>query len=447
MKYIYTKVMAVFLCFTLLLPCFSSVSLALYGDEPEITAKAALLYAAESDMILYEHNIHEQLYPASLTKIMTALLTLENCEMDEVVTVTQSALNSVSPQSSIAGLKVDEELTVHDLLICLLIPSGNDAANVLAEHIGGSVSAFIDIMNERAAELGCENTNYVNASGLHDESHYTTAYDILLVLLEAQKYELFNEITASARMTIPATNISDERAFNNTNYLLSSHVTSKYLYDYAIGTKTGRTTPAGNCLVATAEKDGITLISVILGADTVTADNGTTNIRSFSETKSLFNWGYKKFSYRTVVNSTDAITEVPVALAEAKDYVILTPSDKVQAFVHNSVDDSAFEIKYTVDENIVAPVNQGDVLGKLRVVYDGDVIGALDLVAMNNVERNEILYFFSELQKFFSKPLVILAVVVIFILILLFIIYSILVNMSNNQRNASKRRRRQQRKY
>ncbi len=446
MKHIYTKVISVYLCLFMVLPLFSSISNAIYGDEPEITAKAALLYAVESDTLLYEHNIHEKLYPASITKIMTALLTLENSNMDDVVTVTQSAMNAVSPQSSIAGLKVGEELTVRDLLICLLVPSGNDAANVLAEHIGGSISGFIDMMNERAAELDCKNTNYVNASGLHDENHYTSAYDILIVLREAQKYDLFNEITASSRMTIPATNLVEERTFNSTNFLIASHVTSKYLYDYAIGTKTGRTTPAGNCLVATAERDGTTLISVILGADTLTTENGGTDIRSFTETKSLFTWGYKKFSYRTIVDKTDAIAEAKVALAEAKDYVILNPDGKIQAYVHNSVKDSEFDIKYTVNEDIVAPISQGQVLGKLNVWYDGSIIGSLDLVAMNDVERNEILYFFDELQKFFARPLVTLTVIVIIVLILVFIIYTVLVNMSNQRRRASIKRRKQ-RKY
>jgi len=428
--------------FILLMSFFCVNTSAVYGDEPEITAKTALLYSLDNDLIMYEKDIHEKLYPASVTKIMTALLTLEYCNPDDIVTVTKSALDAVPAQSSIAGLKVGEELTVHDMLICLLVPSGNDTANILAEHIGGTIGDFIDMMNTRAEELGCKNTHFANAHGFHDEEHYTTAYDVLLIVKEAMKHDLFNEIVGSAQLSIPATNLEEERIFNSTNYLLSSHVTSKYLYDYAIGTKTGRTTPAGNCLVAAAKKDGITLISVILGADTVPTSNGGSNILSFSETKALFNWGYKNFSYRTVVKENAAITEVSVALAEAKDFVILNPKNKISHFVHDDVKNETFEIKYTVNEEIIAPISQGEKLGSLRVYYKGEIIGETDLIAMNSVERSDILYYFDQMQKFFAQPIVKIVILAVIILILIFVIYMVIINIRNQRRRASMRRRR-----
>ena len=442
MRHTLRRISVFVLTLTVLLSIFTGSASAAYGNEPEITAKAALLYSLDNDLIMYEKDIHTELYPASITKIMTALLTLEYCDPDDIVTVTKSAMDAVPLESSIAGLKAGEELSIHDLMICLLVPSGNDAANVLAEHIGGTIGDFVDMMNERAEELGCENTNFANAHGFHDESHYTTAYDILLIVKEAMKYDLFNEIAGSSQLKIPATNMEEERIFNSTNYLISSHVTSKYLYDYAIGTKTGRTTPAGNCLVATAKKDGITLISVVLGADTVPTSNGGSNIMSFVETKSLFTWGYKNFEYRTIVDENDAITEAKVELAEAKDYVILNPDGQVSAYLHKSVPDSEFETKYSVDENIVAPVEHGQKLGSLRVYHNKEIIGELDLVAMNGVERSEILYQFDQIQKFFAKPVVKLGILGVFILILIFIIYMVIINIRNQRRRRSMRTRR-----
>jgi len=434
--------MAMFLALTAILPCITASAENVYEDEPEITAKAALLYSLDNDMVLYEKNSNEQLYPASITKIMTALLALEFCDPDDIVTVTKSALDAVPAQSSIAGLKAGEEMTVRDMLICLLVPSGNDTANVLAEHIGGTIGDFIDMMNERAEELGCKNTNFANAHGFHDENHYTTAYDVLLIVKEAMKYDLFNEITGSAQLSIPATNLEEERIFNSTNYLLSSHVTSKYLYDYAIGTKTGRTTPAGNCLVSAARKDGITLISVVLGAETVPTSNGGSNIMSFVETKALFNWGFKNFSYRSIVKPTDAITEANVALAEAKDYVVLNPKDRIEVYVHDDVKSDAFEIKYTVNEDITAPVEHKQKLGSLRVYSGKEIVGETDLIAMNSVERSDILYFFDQMQKFFQKPVVKLAILGVILVILLFIIYMVIVNIRNQRRRKAMRSRR-----
>ena len=260
-------------------------------DEPLIRSNVAMLYEVSSGETIYEKNIRQKAYPASTTKIMTALLALENCEMDEPVTVTRAALNTVSPGSSIAGLQNGEVLTMYEMLECLLVASGNDAASVIAAHIGGTVDQFVEMMNERSDELGCTGTHYTNPSGLHDENHYTTAEDLLKVTVEAMKYQEFVDIVGSAQVTIPATNKVDHpRYFNNTNQLISQAVTSENLYSKATGIKTGHTTPAGYCLVSSAEDEGLTYIAVVLGGY---IDETTGRNYSYVDSINLFLWGFQ----------------------------------------------------------------------------------------------------------------------------------------------------------
>ena len=284
---------------------FSFRAAAAREGEPKIRSNAAILYEVTSGELVYEKNGKQKAYPASTTKIMTALLALENCEMDEPVTVTRAALNTVSPGSSIAGLQNGEVLSMYEMLECLLVASGNDAASVIAVHIGGTVAQFVEMMNERSRELGCTSTHYTNPSGLHDEEHYTTAEDLLKVTVEAMKHPEFVEIVGSAQVTIPETNKVDHpRYFNNTNQLISQAVTSVNLYSKATGIKTGHTTPAGYCLVSSAENGDLSYIAIVLGGY---IDENTGRNYSYVDSINLFLWGVSDFKYRTLVSTSDLV--------------------------------------------------------------------------------------------------------------------------------------------
>ena len=218
-------------------------------DDPNILAKAAVLVDPETDAIAYALNEHEELYPASLTKIMTALLVLEAVDegklsLDQELTASSTAFDGLSSDGSNAGIKAGEIMSVRNLLYCMLVVSANEACNILAEAVSGSVDAFVEKMNARAAELGCENTHFKNANGLHDPGHYTSAWDLYLITKEAMTHDTFVTISDTANVVIPATNMSAERNYWTTNHLLSTWRVIGYLDKRAHGIKTGSTDAA-----------------------------------------------------------------------------------------------------------------------------------------------------------------------------------------------------------
>lgn len=236
---------------------------------PDTYSSACLLMEEITGKILYSKNANSIMYPASTTKIMTAILTLENCNLSDTAVVSHNAVFSIPSGYSTASLVEGEVLTIEQLLNVLLIPSANDAAVVLAEHIAGSVEAFSDMMNSKAVELGCLNTHFVNPNGIHNENHYSTAYDLALIGKYAMQFPTFKEISSKTRYTLPITNAysKEDRIFNTTNDLIKPNYSSSptnYYYKYATGGKTGYTDPAGQCIVATATKDNVSLIAVTL---------------------------------------------------------------------------------------------------------------------------------------------------------------------------------------
>ena len=240
---------------------------------PDIQATAVYLGDPETGLPLYEKNAEEKRYPASTTKIMTALIVLENVQdLTQKVTVLEEDFNGVGADASKAGFVVGEEVTVMDLLYGLMLPSGNEAANTLARFVSGSVDAFVEKMNARATDLGCTGTHFVNPNGLHDDNHYTTAHDLFRITQEAMKNETFADIVSTAQKNLDPTNKAAEHPNGKNLYILTTNQlilsrNSPYYYAYATGVKTGHTSQAGYCLVASAEKKGSELISVMLGCE------------------------------------------------------------------------------------------------------------------------------------------------------------------------------------
>ena len=221
------------------------------ANAPALDATAALLVSPESDMVLYEKNADEKRYPASTTKIMTALLTLENVsDLSAVVTAEASDFENVTADSSNAGIKLGEQVTVKDLLYALMLPSANEAAYMLARHVGGSWEQFVDMMNERAAELGCTGTHFCNPCGLHEDDHYTTAHDLYRIAKQAMKDATFRDIVSTVQHRMAKTNLHEERIILTTNQLIFSSF-QPWSYANCLGIKTGHTSQAGNCSSAT----------------------------------------------------------------------------------------------------------------------------------------------------------------------------------------------------
>lgn len=229
----------------IIIPIFLPVSFSFASTEDVyVDAPVALLMDSASGKILYERNAREKRFPASTTKIMTAILALENRKLTDTATVSENAVSTIPYSYTIANLQIGEVLTYEQLLLVLMLPSANDAATVIAEDIGGSVEGFASMMNQKAREIGCENTNFVNANGIHHENHYTTAYDLALIGQYAMKNEPFRKIVSSVKYTLPTTEKYDkeDRVFTNNNRLINSN--SSNYYQYATGIKTGYTDPA-----------------------------------------------------------------------------------------------------------------------------------------------------------------------------------------------------------
>ena len=421
------RLFSLFLSFALLLPLFSLTSADAYEDFT-LDAKAGLLIEADTGEILYEKNAHQENFPASLTKVMVALLVFEAIDEGKIaltdsVTATESAFEGLSSDGSTANIVPGETMTVEQLLNCMLIVSANEACNILGETLYGSVDAFVARMNERAAELGCEHTHFANATGLHNSQHYTTAWDLYLITREAMKHDKFMEICNSKSYTVPATNMTDKpRELHSTNFLISNWRARGYVYRDAQGIKTGSTEEAGHCLVSSAVRGDRQLVSVVLGAEKITlADGKSTLTKSFSETIRLFDYGFDCFSRREVVSADELVREVPVALSSEANYVVAHPAESITRMLPTELDLSELTRDITLPDSVDAPIAAGDELGEMTVSYNGTVYGTVKLLALSDVSASWLLVARRDVADFFSRTVVRIVLVVLVLLILAFL--------------------------
>ena len=286
-----------------------------------IYSGAAILIDSKTGKVLYEKNSNEKKYPASTTKILTAIITIEKCNLSDTISASYNAIMSIPSGYSNAAIQENEVLTVEQLLNVFLIHSANEAGYILAEHISGTISNFADLMNQKAIELGCTNTHFTNPSGIQDENHYSTAHDMALIAQYCMKNETFRQIVSKTSYTLEPTNkTSEERYFATTNDLIRT--SSEYYYKYCIGIKTGYTSQAKNCLIAASKKDDLELITVIL--DATTTENGKSARNT--DTINLFNYGFENYKYQEILSKNSVITNITVknATKETKELPIIT---------------------------------------------------------------------------------------------------------------------------
>ncbi len=371
--------------------CHSADAAVTLSDEGKLakTAKAVILYELNSDTMIYAWNPDERIYPTSMVKMMTALVTLENAALTEEVTVTRTALNAVAIGSVSAGLVVGEVLTVEDLLYCMMVGSANDASAVLAEHVAGDQAAFVQMMNEKAAALGCLGTAYTNAHGLHDEGTYTTARDLCRLTEAALENEVFKTLFTTATHTVPATNKSAERVVTTTNYMMKDSDHKKYPDERVTGGKTGATNQGGRCLTLTAEGNGMNILCIVMGAKPTVAEDGSlTAYGSFEESKALLDVVFEKYEYRQIFFAGQSISQYPVA-GGASD-VVTQPADSASSVLPVELDMTALRWDYQQTVGAIsAPVQQGSELGTVQVWYGTKCLAQTQMVAMHDVPVKE----------------------------------------------------------
>lgn len=432
------RFLSLFLILAFVLPCIPSAAAL---EDPAPACTAALLVDDTYGEILYEMNTHEKRYPASITKVMTSMLALEAVErgelsLDDVITAPEGIYNGLAADGSTANIKSGEQMTLRDLLYCVLLPSANEACNVIAYVVSGGIEDFVALMNQRAAELGMTGTHFANTHGLHDENHYTTAWDIYLMSVEAMKNATFREIVSTAQYFVPATNVSEQREFYNTNALLSNLKYRGYVYQPAIGIKTGSTGEAGYCLVSAAEQDGRTLYCVVLGAELVKQEDQSYTRMNFAESARLLKWGFANFSYRTILESSDPLDQIEVTLSDT-DRVLVRAEGSLSALLPNDVDTDDFVRTIIRDaDSVEAPVAEGQVLGKVALSYEDKDYGSLDLVALNDVERSDLLYYIDRTEKFIAQPWF-KAAALAFVLLVFFLILVIHTRRKRRRRRSS----------
>lgn len=392
----------------------------------EVKSEAAILVSLDTGDVIYEKNADEQRYPASITKIMTGALLVENCDnLDTQVTVTKDNVESLfGSDLTVAGFLPGENVTLRECLNTLMVCSAADSANVIVDYVEKQTGKnFVDLMNEKAKKLKMTKTHFVNATGLHDESHYTTARDLVKLCKYAIDLPNFLDICSQATYQIPKTNKHDKRTVVTTNFLIN-RATNMY-YTYAKGIKTGFTTPAGRCVASTASKDGYNYLCVVMGGDNVKRTE-------FSDSKNLYEWAFNNFEYRTVADTNTIISEMQVKLSSETDFIQLYPEKNVTVIMPSDIsNDSIIYDPVITDNNIWAPVEKGQVLGYVSIKCAGQEIAKVNLVNHDKIERSTWL-FILEIGKNIVTSGWFIAFVVILVLIILCLAIAIII--SNKRR-------------
>lgn len=368
--------------FLIIIFILSFLTIEAYAETPEITAYSAIVFDCTDNRILYEKNCHEKIYPASMTKVLTAILVIENCNLSDEVTISKNAIEQIESGYLTSNLKEGEILTVEQLLNLLLISSYNDIANVLAEYVAGNTEEFVVMMNNKAKEIGCTNSNFVNSSGIHNQEHYSTAYDLALIGKYAMQFPEIREIVNKIYYKLGATNkySGEDRIYETTNEILLSGSTN--YYKYAKGIKTGFTTPAGNCLMTYSEKNDLPLIAVVTKA--------TTSDSRYEDTKQILEYAYSNNEIKTIVNAETTLQTLNIknATKDTKKLRIIT-ENKITAVVNKDTEITSAEPKIELLDNLKAPIKKGEVIGKVTYEVQGKKYET-NLLAAEDVEKTEI---------------------------------------------------------
>jgi len=372
------------------------------SDKLVDNVRAACIYEVNSQTLMYAWNADTQMYPASLVKLMTALLAIERGQLTDVVTVSQSAVSSVPLDAVSSKLVAGEKLTLEELLYCLLLGSGNDAAAVIAEHISGSQSAFVDEMNRYAQALGCSATQFTNPHGLHDDNQHTTARDCARILDAALKNELFKVIFTADEFTVQATNMSPERVLTYNNSMKDS--ASKLYYDpRVIGGRTGTTKDGRRCFAAVAQSNGMLVISIVMGSESVYQDDGYTAVRigGYKETTKLFDACLNGNKTSQLLRAGQVIRQIPIE--GASNDLFVGPMDSVITILPQELSFSDLVLRYS-DKNISLPIFKGDYVSDVQIWNGSMCVAQVPLYAMNDLAPVNINQMVDEMQSLNSLP-------------------------------------------
>ncbi len=403
--------------------------------EYELHCDAAMVISLDTGDVLYTKNHTQRMYPASITKLMTAIVMVENIpDLDNTyMTYTKTANNLILGTGSVVyNLNIGEKMKAKEALASLLITSHGDTAYMIAEHVGGTIENFVDMMNKKAAEMGLADTHFVNPVGLHDDEHYTTAADIYTLAKYAFEIDIIKEMASKATYKMEATNVHAERTIANSNLLINPN--SNVYYKPAVCGKTGFTDEAGRCLVSIADNGVYSYMVIVLNAKTI---NGARN--DFVDSANMYRWAFDNFEYKTVLEESTPVDEVKVNLSDDADHVSLVLQGGLKSLLPKDADISTVEIKTNLfSEEIDAPVQKGTVLGTADIYYAEDKIGTINLVAATTVEHSKFKTFVRDAKtvtkNFFTSTLMKVVYILIALIVISFAGLTVWLNLTKKKR-------------
>ena len=412
-----------------------------------IEAESVLLMNTDNGQTLLKKNSDKRMNPASLTKIMTAIVVLEHYKDknidEETITAKAGLFNEFKGINiSNADIRSGEVLTVRQLLYCIMLQSANEAANILADQVGGNTEGFAQIMNDTAKRIGANNTNFVNAHGLYNENHYTTAEDMAIISKHAMTLPGFMDIVSTSTYKIPQTNKHEPRTLTTTVLLQDKTRGAQYYKPYVKGIKTGTLPEAGRCVVTTATKNGVNYLLVVLNAPLSTT--ASPQNKSFTDTINIYEWAFKNLNSLKVADKNEAITEMPLKLASGKDFLLVYPKDDFLVSVPDGANESAIKKVFEMPEIIKAPIEQGQIIGKCEFVLFDEVVGSVELIANEKIEVSYPLLIMDTIKRGFSSvwAKIVLGIVVVFAGVYLFSMVKANQNKERKIKRSKKIRRR-----
>lgn len=432
MKRVILSVLPIILIIALSLSVLT-VSAADYGCDVEISSSAIYFENLDTGIVVYEKNAGEKLPPASLTKIMTYIVVVENIpDLENTkITITEEALADLDPESSVMGLTgyIGEEFSVLELLYGLMLPSGNDAALVLANYVGdGIVDNFVDMMNRKAGQLGCTGTHFVNPHGLYDSMHYSTANDLAVITRYAIEKPYFSEITDTYKYQVDGM----AEILETTNYLIDPSY-PQYYYEYAQGIKTGYTDEAGKCLISVAQKDDYRYLCIALGAPYSYAEDIN---YAMLDTKDLYTWAFEDISFVEILPAGDVIKTFAVEFVWGDKFVDGVADGAVTALLPDDYDESLVTTEVDLPEYVSAPIEKDEVFGTITLYYDGELVGEANVISVEQIERDETNYLMHRFIGFVVNNIIWIVIVLVILTVIMFMYIS-----------SHRRRKRRQSRY
>lgn len=379
------------------------------SEFPVPRAESCIVIDSRSGDVIYALNADKKVFPAGLSNIMTAILVLENTSVSDWCVVTEDALKNITYDQPQLGIEVGERYTVEQLLCAILMNSNNDAANVLALKVGGTIEGFVQKMNEKAAEIGLFDTHFANPTGLQNENHYTTAADIATLSQYAMENPTFSKLVKNQKFVFPPTNMrTQEKTILSTNHLVSRYKYPYHYYANATGIKSGNSEDAGYCLAASAVKGNLSVISVVMNCPNEDANE---KAYSFVDTKKIFDYVFENYQSVLLAKKGDVIYDSKVKEAKNLTRLALTVEDDVYITMKKTADPDIIENTVEVTSEPKAPIKQGDPFGTVTYTYNGKELRTANLVAANEVKRDFIMHIINSIFGFLFHPIVIIVVV------------------------------------